>query len=168
MRRALLVVAACSASPRETPLSNSQPVAERPPLEIKMTRTMCFGQCPAYTVAIHADGRVDWQGDQYVSLKGAAHSTIPGDQLAAISAELDRIAFFSLDAHGNPPSKGCSPGHTCVIVSCTDTSHTTIEVSRGTQHHTIDNAHCTDLPVDHLEIVIDKAANTERWIGTRH
>jgi hypothetical protein len=164
--RALLLLAACSAPHDRAPLSNQHPIADRPALEIAMTRTMCFGSCPAYTVKIHADGRVDWQGDSYVHVKGPAHATLSADQLATISAEIDRVNFFGTDGEGRPASAQCKGNRHCVIVSCTDTSHTTIAITRGTQHHEIDNSHCYDQPVDHLEIVIDKAANTERWIGT--
>ncbi len=164
MRPALLVVAACSGAPPQ-PLSNAQPARE--PLEIKLTHTACFGDCPAYTLAIHADGRVDWNGEQNVAVIGPAHATIAPDQLAQISAELDRVHFFTLDNAGRPPSHCKVPGPCVVIVACTDTPHTLIEVTRGAQHHAIDNAHCSELPVDHLEVVIAHAVNTARWIGPR-
>jgi hypothetical protein len=45
-----------------------------------------------------------------------------------------------------------------VIVSCTDTSHTTIAITRGARHHEINNPHCYDQPVAQLETVIDKTA----------
>src|SRR5262249_43368704 len=122
---------------------------------------------PAYTIEIHADGRVDWKGEEYVSVKGAAHATISGDQLAAISAEIDKVAFFTLDAEGNPPADACKSGHPCVRTICTDTSHTSIEVTRGKRHHAVDDPHCTGLAVESLEVLIDKVTNTERWIGTR-
>ena len=163
----MFALAACSASPRD-PISNSQPTADRLPIEIKMTRTMCFGTCPAYTVVIHGDGRIDWQGEEYVSVKGVAHAMISGDQLAAISAELDKVAFFTLAEDGSPPSDACKHGHACVKVICTDTSHTRLDVTRGKQHHAIDDAHCTGLAVEAVEVLIDKLTNTERWIGKGH
>ena len=39
-------------------------------MQIGIERTACFGECPVYSAAIHADGRVEYRGDWYVERMG--------------------------------------------------------------------------------------------------
>ena len=64
-----------------------------------LERTLCFGACPSYRIVVYADGRVEWEGRNWVKVLGPATW-----QLTA--AEVDRLpAAFSeagyLDLKGN-------------------------------------------------------------------
>jgi hypothetical protein len=43
---------------------------------IELKRTACAEGCPAYTVRIGGDGRVDWVGERFVEMKGSAAAVI--------------------------------------------------------------------------------------------
>ena len=58
-------------------LSDSDPV-------IKMTRTQCFGTCPAYTISIYEDRKVMFEGEMFVEPIGLHY------------AELDRTTYKNL------------------------------------------------------------------------
>jgi TonB family protein len=36
---------------------------------VEMSRSGCYGSCPVYTVRVHANGQVDWEGQSYVADK---------------------------------------------------------------------------------------------------
>ena len=38
-------------------------------LTIRLERSQCYGSCPAYAVAIHGDGRVEYVGNKNVKVK---------------------------------------------------------------------------------------------------
>ncbi len=66
-------------------------------LKIEMTRGACRGSCPAYAIAIHGNGAVDYVGSRFVDLKGPAATTISHEQLVEILQALDRVRFSTLE-----------------------------------------------------------------------
>lgn len=161
----MLLVAACwrSTTPPPTPPVENHSAITSSPLEITLSRTVCFGTCPEYTVTIHGDGRVDWLGKEYVDVTGERHARISQAQLDELAATIDRIGFFGLDDHGAPPADPMAD-----VIICSDTPHAVVTVERGGQRHTTDNDHCTAAPVDALEDQIDAVAQTAQWIGAGH
>lgn len=138
-----------------------------------MKRTMCFGQCPVYTVTIHGDGSVVFLGEIFVKTTHPQKATLrPGD-LATLREALDRSRFFDHDKNGRlPKDPTClrsGNSMTCDFeddVICSDTSHSVITVKRGTETHEIDHDHCTASLLDALETTIDELAGTRVWIGS--
>jgi uncharacterized protein DUF6438 len=63
---------------------------------ITLERTACFGACPVYTVTITGDGRVEYEGKEFVRVKGRASATIPAADVAALAAAFDKAGYFSL------------------------------------------------------------------------
>jgi hypothetical protein len=59
-------------------------------------RTPCYGRCPTYTATIFADGRVEYDGQRFVSLLGKHTLSLPPATVAAMLAEAKRINFSSL------------------------------------------------------------------------
>lgn len=124
-------------------------------LHITLTRGMCLGRCPAYSVEIDGDGTVTYQGDDYVLVKGK--------QLAHISAqavrdlfELFRAAdyFSSLDSYTAP-------------VTDFPSFSTSIEFDGHKKSVTDYVGRAVGMPKEliALEDAIDKTAGTDRWIG---
>jgi len=66
-------------------------------LVIKLDRTTCFGECPAYSVTIDAKGTVTYDGEKFVRVAGRQTDRIPLPRVAALVATIDRIRFFEME-----------------------------------------------------------------------
>lgn len=72
----LLLIAAISARPADQPTDlNSLSDTDLKTLMVRMERIGCYGNCPAYTVTIHGDGRVEYDGKSHVKENGAQRTT---------------------------------------------------------------------------------------------
>lgn len=178
MKRALVLAAACWTGPDAPvePLANqTQPQAEQPhgDLDIAMERTACFGSCPEYSVEIHRDGSVVWHGVTNVATTGTARGRASAAQLRQLARAVDATHFFELDENGHLPQKPecVRTGNTVTcslqsITFCSDTPHAIITIRRGTETHTVDDAHCGDnTALEHLEELIDRVAGAHARIG---
>lgn len=79
---------------RSHPLSQTQDLNS---LRIEMARGSCYGPCPVYAIVLHGNGLVEYNGKQFVRVKGAQTTTISKDQLMQVLNELDRVQFFALE-----------------------------------------------------------------------
>lgn len=168
----MLVAVACHSHRPAPQLQNQGSGAAQPTFEVKLTRTVCFGSCPAYTVTIHPDGSVDWRGTQYVAAVGVRHGRIADDGFARLARAIEKVRFFELDANGQLPRPTTCTHHgkstECDfpdIVMCSDTPVATVTVTRGGVSHTTSNEHCQPTSLDLLEDEIDDVARTKPWIG---
>lgn len=64
---------------------------------LKLERTVCGGECPAYNVTIDAQGNVVYEGIEFVRVTGRQTARIPPSQVAAIFELADTIGFFDLE-----------------------------------------------------------------------
>lgn len=137
---ALALLAGCLASPA---------LAAAPPLTIR--RTGCFGSCPSYDLALHADGTVRWLGRGYVAAKGERTARLGGGRVRAYLAELARIGFFGLDDRYDNGLVDLP----ALIVTARVGSHTKTVTCRG------------DCPALLTALVerIEHAAHVARWVG---
>ena len=127
-------------------------------LEISLARTMCFGACPSYHVEIAGDGSVTWRGERNVATIGEAHGTIPLKDVHALYRAFRRADFFWLyDSYTAP---------------ITDLPTYTVEISYDGHNKAVADyaGRSVAMPraVSDLERLIDKTANTERWIKPAH
>jgi hypothetical protein len=74
---------------------------------ITLERTPCFGMCPMYKITISADGRVVFEGRNYVKKIGTAKSTILQQRLRELLAAFEKIGYFDLRDRYNEPEDGC-------------------------------------------------------------
>ena len=65
-------------------------------VEIRLTRGVCFGFCPDYTVTINGDGQVRYEGRRFVNAVGERTATIPREDVARLVARFDEIGFDRL------------------------------------------------------------------------
>jgi hypothetical protein len=177
---ALLVEGACWTGADHTavePPATPQQATSREPLRlrVKLERTACLGACPAYTVTLSGNGRVDWVGHGNVAALGRRQGRVSHRELEELSRRLDRVRFFERNEYGELPAKPecttvgntTSCAFSASVSICTDTSHSIITVNRGRRLHTIDNDHCSDRSdLDAVEDFIDRIANTQAWIGS--
>lgn len=88
---AALTLAACATAP-----APAQPSPPPQDLRITLTRDVCFGFCPAYTVTIAGDGEVAYEGRAFVAVTGRQQGEVSRDEVAALLARFDAIGFDSL------------------------------------------------------------------------
>ena len=98
------LVVACSQRGSE----NRHP--EPGPMEFEsvvLQRTACFGQCPVYSVEIHANGQVKYSGEEFVSVKGISHSSIPHANVELLAAALRHVKFAQMHEKYQFEADGC-------------------------------------------------------------
>lgn len=127
---------------------------------ITLERTTCFGTCPAYTVRITSDGRVDYEGKQFVRVTGHVSADIPAEDVAALVDAFDQIGYFTLDdsyrfvVHADGT-------HSFV----TDLPTTTTSIQLGNRTKKIVDYVGAPAVLKELERRIDAVAGTMRWVS---
>ena len=83
-------VAMAACAPVDAPAQSGGPVV------ITLTRTVCFGFCPAYTLSITGDGQVTYVGRNFVNVMGEQHTTISREAVQGLLSRFDAVRFESL------------------------------------------------------------------------
>ncbi|MFZ2028691.1 MAG: DUF6438 domain-containing protein [Vitreimonas sp.] len=124
------------------------------PATITLTRTVCFGFCPAYTVVISGDGQVTYTGRNFVNVTGEQHATISPEAVQGLLRRFDAAHFESLnDAYRSNVSD--LPTYTIVLER------------NGRSKTVVDYAGLSaGMPqaVRELQDEIDRVAGTARWV----
>lgn len=142
-----IVLACCApvAAPAQTPESN---------VMITLTRSVCFGFCPAYRVTISGDGEVVYVGERHVAVTGEQRARIPRSEVQALLRRFEEIGFNDLRDEYR--------------ARVTDLPTYTITLERGGQRKTVVDYAGTSagMPpaVRELEEEIDRVAGTARWV----
>lgn len=63
---------------------------------ISLTKTECFGECPAYTFDIYSDLSVSFEGRAFTAMEGVWESHVTHDQLKDLKAAFEEARFFTL------------------------------------------------------------------------
>lgn len=66
-------------------------------LRITLSRSGCYGNCPAYQVEVHGDGTVFYEGKANVRTKGRRVGKISHESLVKLVDVFRRADYFSLD-----------------------------------------------------------------------
>jgi hypothetical protein len=140
-----LALSACA--PVETPAAEG-------PAMITMTRSMCFGFCPAYRVTISSDGEVTYVGERFVDAVGERRATIPRADVERLLQRFDEVRFDQLrDAYR---------------AEVTDLPTYTITLERNGRTKTVVDygGLSAGMPraVRDLQDEIDHVANTGQWV----
>jgi hypothetical protein len=102
------IVAACLALPI---LACAADVVEVPKIErlesLELQRTICFGMCPEYTVAVGADRRVRFSGGRFVSVESAERE-VRDAEIEALVAALNEAGFLRLQDRYETQEDGCA------------------------------------------------------------
>jgi hypothetical protein len=144
-----------------------QPVAASDVM-FRIERTMCFGECPCYVVEVHGDGRVDWQGKEYVVRQTRLQSRIEPEAVQLLLDRAGEIDFFehavSFDESGNDGS------------NCKLTLHIAGQERKADVPHDFDTKSWDGTPIptwktmrDEVDFTraIDALTESWRWINTR-
>lgn len=117
---------------------------------VELSRSGCYGTCPAYKVRIDSDGRVTWSGKVFVDAVGERHSQISLDAAQALLKQFQSGDFWGLCG-------GYSRG-------VTDSASSQIQVRIGGREKTVWN-YADSAPEREavLEDRIDEVADTHQW-----
>jgi hypothetical protein len=141
---AVLAIGACAAAP---------PPAARS-AGITLSRSVCFGYCPDYTVTITSEGDVTYVGRRFVNVVGEQRSTVPREEVARLLARFDEIGFERLRDDYHAPVTDL-PTYTLTL---TRDGHSKTVVDYGGLSAGMPQA------VRDLQDEVDRVAGTARWV----
>ena len=72
-----------------------EPAAKDAPMLV-FRKTRCFGTCPAYTATVYADGRVAYEGLDFVQLKGKHELRLPTAVINQTLQKANAVHFSQL------------------------------------------------------------------------
>jgi hypothetical protein len=123
-------------------------------VEIKLSRTACFGTCPDYSVSIRGDGGVHFTGRRFVLIPGNHEVRILPEAVMELVEKFERARFFAArDKYVAGVTD--NPTYTLSLTLAGKTKSVTDYV--GTQVG-------MPLAIVDLERDVDELAGTERWI----
>jgi hypothetical protein len=89
--------AGCGPDTAVDPVSQSStPRAVAAAVEFTLERTTCLGACPAYRVTVRGDGSGEYEGRDYVDVRGRHAFAVPPDEVAALVAQARRDDLWSM------------------------------------------------------------------------
>lgn len=153
----LLLAAALPAcapgDPTNTPGDETAPTVET----ITLERQPCFGFCPVYTLTIHGDGRVEFNGTDNVEISGEQTANIDPPDVQALADALIQGGYMEFEDSYMTQDVTDNP---YVITSITFSDGTTKRI----EHYYGDQSAPEELTA--LEELIDDTANVAQWVGT--
>ena len=157
-----VMCSACAEPDTSTKQSASEPVAVPPDTRIRLERTRCFGKCPIYILELSADGSVVYTGKENVTTKGRAEGRITQTDLKQLLDGFERIDYFSLT--GDYVDR-----HSCPSYATDNPSALTAVRFNGRSNAVYHYLGCGGLAalerLTVMERAIDRAANSNQWIG---
>jgi hypothetical protein len=143
-----------------TPDLGSLADADLKAVTVRLERTACLGSCPAYTVTIHGDGRVEYAGKSHVKVTGARAGRVDPGTIRALVSEFAQAKFLSLPEDYSEEK--------CACRRCTDMASAITELVAGGATHRVNHYYgcaCAPKALFELESAIDKAAGARQWTG---
>lgn len=157
----LILIKYASGSPGDETLDlSSLSDADLKATTIRFERVGCYGTCPAYTVTIHGDGWVGYDGKNHVREKGTREGRVELLAIRTLMSQFARAKFLSLPEEYSERK--------CTSRICTDMATTITELSvKGTSHRVSHYYGCGGAPKElfDLESAIDESVHTDRWTG---
>jgi hypothetical protein len=117
---------------------------------VELQRTRCNGTCPAYSVRVYADGRVNWDGKYAVRVRGTASARISTKLAQELLENLRAGGFWDLRDEYRRRFED-TPGAVVIL-----------HIGKR-EKRVIDNGTAPTW-LQLLENKIDTVANTQRWI----
>ena len=126
--------------------------SDRSSVRITLERSGCLGRCPAYSVTISGDGRVDYSGGQFTAVRGERHSRVFYDDVSKLIEKFRADDFFSL-------------AHSYGIVN--DSPIFTVTFTADGKTKQVTHAGGDLGVVTDLEKEIDRVSGSARWVKGR-
>ena len=122
---------------------------------LTLERGMCYGTCPVYTVAVTADGKVEWTGEHFVKEIGHAFWSISKSRMSLINKVLHEAC--SRYKKGHPECYTDDLASCNIIVEYPDKSVKNLEHDFGD--------HSVPEVMFALENRLDRLIGTAKYIG---
>jgi hypothetical protein len=155
----LVVVTALSLAGQQTTQLGNVTEDDLKDLVISLERSTCYGDCPAYKLTIHGDGRVEYEGKKNVKLTTKKEGRLQPADVRKIVSAFDKANYFSIKSY---TEESCS----CTL--CTDMPTAITEIrAKGLSHRVEHYYGCRCAPKElwELEESIDGIAGTKQWTG---
>lgn len=65
--------------------------------ELELSRSVCFGHCPSYTISVHSNGEVTYNGEYFVNVTGEQSYTISAKKVQNIREALITSQFLDFE-----------------------------------------------------------------------
>jgi uncharacterized protein DUF6438/ankyrin repeat protein len=126
---------------------------------ITLRRTWCLGTCPIYLLQIFRDGRLHYNGEEFVAVIGSQEAQISPAAVERLVESFVKSGYFALndvyETHQNPDG-------TTTVFSDLPTTYTSLRV--GSRARSVKDYAFAPEKLHMLELEIDRVANTHRWI----
>ena len=127
-----------------------------PPQDVIITveRTMCFGWCPDYRLSIYGNGKVVYEGRNYVQVEGKRTTYIPRSKVRELVAEFEKIQFYEFEDK--------------YIFGASDLPSVLVSIDLEGRSKTIDMYGAEMIAPEEIAYLIkqiEEAANVTRWVG---
>jgi Domain of unknown function (DUF6438) len=129
-------------------------------LVISFERTSCYGNCPAYKLTIHGDGRVEYVGARDVKVVGSKSGSVEDAGLRSILAAFSAAAFTSIGEDVSESKCSCN--------TCTDFPSVITAITVGKATYRVNHYHgcaCASKELLNLEDEIDRIVRSDQWTG---
>ncbi|SPE32868.1 exported hypothetical protein [Acidobacteriia bacterium SbA2] len=128
---------------------------ERTGFSIQLSRSGCYGSCPSYSVIVHGDGKVDFDGKSFVAIPGDHEARIEPEAAARLLERFRTADFFGLKDEYR--------------AGVTDNPTYCLQLAIGPRKKTIIDyvGSWVGMPesVSELEDAVDETAGTDRWVS---
>ena len=121
-----------------------------------LERTACYGTCPIYRLTVYRDGAVEYDGEQFVKVKGKATGQITADQVTELDAAFVAAHYFDLEDKYTDYEMTDMPS--------ANTSYAGDGKHKAIEHYYGDSKAPPALQT--LEDAIDRIVHVDQWIGT--
>lgn len=130
-------------------------------LVVSLERGACRGRCPVYRVEVYGDGKVQFDGKQYVGSMGTQNGTVPVADVQALLKEIQSSEFSAMDTSYVMGSAGCGQYYTDLPMSILSAK---VGAQMKTVHH---DPGCQGAPrfLQTLAAKVDSVAHTAQWIS---
>lgn len=130
-------------------------------LEITIERTMCFGTCPVYTIAIDHTGKVRYEGKDFVKTMSPAESSISNEQLLSLINAFVHSKYWDYQNSYRPNGPQCENSYT--DNPSATTSITMNGKTKSVSHYYGCQGFTGEAELIALENLIDQTANSQQW-----
>ncbi|HZV88152.1 MAG TPA: DUF6438 domain-containing protein [Candidatus Binatus sp.] len=143
----------------QAPDLSSVSEADLKTVTIQLERVGCLGTCPAYSITIHGDGRVEYSGNGHVKETGGREGRIEPDKIRELLSQFAKAKFW--DVAEDYTRAKC--GRYCTDMATAVTAVTL----KGATHRVKHYYGCGNAPKSlfELESSVDKTVDSEQWTG---
>src|SRR5271166_2232153 len=122
---------------------------------MKLSRSGCFGTCPAYSIEIHGDGAVNYSGGYFVVVRGEHRDHLSATQIKDLIEAFRAADYFSLDDKYTSPATDLPTFVTSLRVD---------QVAKSVVDYWGSEVGMPQAVTD-LEETIERVTNTRKWIA---